>query len=150
MADTSLGGVRVARELDTIIADRGHPAMCVSDNGTEFTSMAMLRWSQERRVDWHYIAPGKPQQNAFVKLHWTPARRMLNETLFTSLTPCPRGAGDLEGRLQHRQATQRPRQSAAGRLRKAQRARDATGRDAALLGGLRAPSRCITRSTRLK
>jgi putative transposase len=39
--------------------------MCVSDNGTEFTSMAILRWSQERRVEWHYIAPGKPQQNAF-------------------------------------------------------------------------------------
>jgi hypothetical protein len=33
--------------------------MCVSDNGTELTSMAILRWSQERRVEWHYIAPGK-------------------------------------------------------------------------------------------
>ena len=55
VADTSLGGVRVARELDTIIADRGRPAMCVSDNGTEFTSMAILRWSQERRVEWHYL-----------------------------------------------------------------------------------------------
>src|SRR6516165_3488625 len=41
--------------------------MCVSDNGTEFTSMAILRWSQERRVEWHYIAPGKPQQNAFAE-----------------------------------------------------------------------------------
>jgi len=67
VADTSLGGVRVARELDTIIADRGCPAMCVSDNGTEFTSMAILCWSQERRVEWHYVAPGKPQQNAFAE-----------------------------------------------------------------------------------
>src|ERR1700690_1594267 len=25
-----------------------------------------LRWSQETNVDWHYIAPGKPTQNAFV------------------------------------------------------------------------------------
>jgi putative transposase len=39
----------------------------VSDNGTELTSMAILRWSQERRVEWHYIAPGKPQQNAFAE-----------------------------------------------------------------------------------
>jgi putative transposase len=58
VADTSLGGVRVARELDAIIAARSCPAMCVSNNGTEFTSMAMLRWAQERRVEWHYIAPG--------------------------------------------------------------------------------------------
>jgi transposase InsO family protein len=27
--------------------------------------MAILRWSQERGLAWHYIAPGKPQQNAF-------------------------------------------------------------------------------------
>jgi putative transposase len=59
--DTSLPGMRVARELSTLIALRGRPAMCVSDNGTELTGMAILRWSQETRVEWHYIAPGKPQ-----------------------------------------------------------------------------------------
>jgi transposase InsO family protein len=66
-ADTSLPGLRVARELDAVIAARGRPAMCVSDNGTELTSTAILRWSQETRIEWHYIAPGKPQQNAFVE-----------------------------------------------------------------------------------
>jgi putative transposase len=60
--DTSLPGRRVARELDALIASRCRPAMCVSDNGTELTGMAILRWSQETRVEWHYIAPGKPQQ----------------------------------------------------------------------------------------
>ena len=60
--------------------------MCVSDNGTELTSMAILRWSQETRVDWHYIAPGKPQQNAFVESFNGRLRdELLNETLFTSL-----------------------------------------------------------------
>src|SRR5215218_10404591 len=54
VADTSLPGLRVARELDAIVAARGQPTMIVSDNGTELTSMAMLRWSQERRVEWHY------------------------------------------------------------------------------------------------
>jgi len=34
VADTSLSGVRVARELDAIIAARGRPRTCVSDNGT--------------------------------------------------------------------------------------------------------------------
>jgi putative transposase len=62
-ADTSLSGLRVGRELDTIIARRGKPSGCVSDNGTELTSMAILRWSQETGVEWHYIAPGKPQQS---------------------------------------------------------------------------------------
>jgi len=41
--------------------------MIVNDNGTEFTSMAILRWSQLTTIEWHYIAPGKPQQNAFVE-----------------------------------------------------------------------------------
>ena len=35
--------------------------------GTELTSMAILRWSQTSGVDWHYIAPGKPTQNAFIE-----------------------------------------------------------------------------------
>ena len=67
VADTSLSGFRVSRELDVAIGNRKRPAMIVSDNGTEFTSMAILRWSQEVQVDWHYIAPGKPQQNAFIR-----------------------------------------------------------------------------------
>jgi putative transposase len=67
VADTSLSGQRVARELDRIIADRGRPTMVVSDNGSEFTSNAILRWAGETRVDWHYIAPGKPIQNAFIE-----------------------------------------------------------------------------------
>ncbi len=36
IADTSLSGSRVARELDAIIARRGRPNTVVSDNGTEF------------------------------------------------------------------------------------------------------------------
>src|SRR5262245_7834132 len=50
--------------------------MCVSDNGTELTGMAILRWSQETRVKWHSIAPGKPQQNPFIeRVQRTAARR---------------------------------------------------------------------------
>ena len=66
-ADTSLSGARVVRELDAIVARRGRPLLCVSDNGTELTSAAVLHWCQERQVGWHYIAPGKPQQNAFAE-----------------------------------------------------------------------------------
>jgi putative transposase len=85
-ADTSLSGLRVARELDALIASRGRPLNIVSDNGPEFTSMAILRWCQESGVEWHYIAPGKPQQNAFVESFNGRLRdELLNETLFSSL-----------------------------------------------------------------
>ena len=78
VADTSLSGAGVARDLDTVIARRGKPRARVSDNSTELTSMAILAWSKATGVAWHHIAPGKPQQNAFVLLridprfHWTP------------------------------------------------------------------------------
>jgi putative transposase len=104
VADTSLSGVRVARELDTVMARRGRPLVCVSDNGTELTSNAILKWSQDRQLEWHYIAPGKPQQNAFVESFNGRLRdECLNETLFTSLARSrPGGAGQMAGRLQPR------------------------------------------------
>ncbi len=67
MADTSISGARVARELDTLVRVYGKPACIVSDNGTEFTSRAILKWAGDNNVDWHYIDPGKPQQNAFIE-----------------------------------------------------------------------------------
>ena len=86
VADTSLSGARVAREFVAIVALRGKPLAVVSDNGTELTSTSILRWSQERQVEWHYIAPGKPTQNAFVESFNGRLRdECLNETLFTSM-----------------------------------------------------------------
>ncbi len=90
MPDTSLPGLRVVRELDAIMASRGRPVMCVSDNGTELTGMAILRRSQETRVEWHHIAPGKPQQNAFIESFNGRLRdELLNEMLFVSLAHAP-------------------------------------------------------------
>ena len=87
VADTSIGGRRVARELDAIIGWRGKPATIVSDNGTELTSNAILESAGQRKVDWHYIAPGKPQQNGFSESFNGKLRdELLNETLFGSLS----------------------------------------------------------------
>ena len=87
MADTSLSGARVTRELDDLIKRRGKPSTVVSDNGTELTSMAVLKWCQETEVDWHYIQPGKPTQNAFAESFNGSFRdECLNETLFSSLS----------------------------------------------------------------
>jgi putative transposase len=57
---------------------------CLSDNGTELTCAAVLGWRQATGVEWQYIAPGKPQQNAFIdSLNGRLHDECLNETLFT-------------------------------------------------------------------
>jgi putative transposase len=91
VVDTSISGRRVARELDRVVELRGRPCMIVSDNGTEFTSNAMLAWASNAGVDWHFIAPGKPMQNAFVESFNGRLRdECLNEHLFRGLSDARR------------------------------------------------------------
>ena len=86
IADFSISGRRVSRELDLLIVVHGKPRTIVSDNGTELTSNAILSWTAATGVDWHYIAPGKPVQNAFIESFNGRLRdELLNETLFTSI-----------------------------------------------------------------
>jgi putative transposase len=86
VVDTSIGGRRLVRELDTLIARHGRPKTIVSDNGTEMTSRAVLEWTNGFGIDWHYIAPGKPQQNGFVESFNGRLRdECLNEEVFASL-----------------------------------------------------------------
>ena len=73
----------MARELTALIERRGEPSMIVSDNGTELTSNAILKWCAEHKVEWHHIAPGKPMQNSFLESSNGRMRdEFLNETLF--------------------------------------------------------------------
>lgn len=86
IVDTSLSGNRVGRELDKIIKIYGKPEAIVSDNGTEFTSNAILKWSMEKQVSWDYIQPGKPYQNGTIESFNGKLRdECLNENLFSSL-----------------------------------------------------------------
>jgi Integrase core domain len=86
VADTSISGKRVARELTMIVGARGKPQMIVSDNGTEFTSNAMLVWAKDHGVNWHYIAPGRPMQNGYIESFNGRMRdELLNESLFIDL-----------------------------------------------------------------
>ena len=86
VADTSLSGLRMARKFSHLITQRGKPKMIVSDNGTELTSNAILKWSDEARVEWHSIVPGKPMQNGFIESFNGRLRDdKLNETLFATL-----------------------------------------------------------------
>jgi transposase InsO family protein len=96
----------VARELDDIIRRRGRrPDTIVSDNGTELTSNAILGWADQTGVGWHYIAPGKPQQNGFIESFNGRLRdELLNETLFKSLPHagrCWRPGGSITTRCAH-------------------------------------------------
>ena len=86
VVDTSIGGARLVRELDGLVAFRGKPATIVSDNGTEMTSRAVLEWTNRAGIEWHYIAPGKPQQNGFVESFNGRLRdECLNEEVSASL-----------------------------------------------------------------
>ena len=86
MADTGILGARVARELDALVRVYGKPTCNVSGNGTAFTIRAILTWAGKKEVDWHYIVPGKPQQNAFIESFNSSQRdELLNEKIFDTL-----------------------------------------------------------------
>lgn len=65
--DTSIPGARVVRVLEHLGQIRELPRTVVLDNGTEFTSKAMLLWSENSGIRLHFIEPGKPSQNAFAE-----------------------------------------------------------------------------------
>src|SRR6202012_3189819 len=68
------------------VRGKGPRAKIVSDNGTEQISTAILAWTDRHAIAWHYIAPGKPQQNGFIESFNGRLRdELLNETLFHSL-----------------------------------------------------------------
>lgn len=86
VADTSLPGARVVRELEALVQKRGAPRVMVSDNGTELTSKAVLQWASARRIEWRYITPGRPSENGFTEsLNGKIRDECLNEHWFESL-----------------------------------------------------------------
>jgi putative transposase len=45
-----VSGIRVARELDRLLAECGKSETIVSDNGIGLTSNAILRWADDHKV----------------------------------------------------------------------------------------------------
>lgn len=89
--ETSLNGQRVSKELEEVIESRGKPERMLRDNGTEFTSMAILSWCQEKGIRWDYIQPGKPYQNGYIESFNGKLRdECLNENLFIRLQEAKR------------------------------------------------------------
>ena len=106
MVDTSISGKRVARELSAVIARRGNPELIVSDHGAEFTSNAMLTWTQAAGIARHFIEPGKPMQNGICEAFNARMRdELLNEILFFGLSharsAAARWVADYNGQRPH-------------------------------------------------
>lgn len=81
----------MARKLDALVRIYGKPACILSDNGTEFTSKAILECANENAVEWPYINPGKPQQNGFIEsFNDSLQDECLNEEIFDSLNDARR------------------------------------------------------------
>ncbi len=84
--DTSLPGVRVVRVLEEVAQPRGYPQAIQVDHGPEFISRVVDQWAFEHGVELHFIAPGKPTQNAYIESFNGKMRdECLNEHWFTSL-----------------------------------------------------------------
>lgn len=67
VADFSISGQRLARELDRLSERRPLLNTVVCDNGPELTSKAMFLRSRQSGVKLHFIQPGKPTRNAIVE-----------------------------------------------------------------------------------
>lgn len=87
VVERSMAGKRVAQELKDLIKSRGKPEEILSDNGTEFTSHAIISWAQEETIKWVYIQPGKPMQNGYIESFNGKLRdECLNENMFETVT----------------------------------------------------------------
>ncbi len=91
--DFSLPAARVIRALDEIAQRRGYPTILRSDNGPEFASLELLKWTAEHTVRLHFITPGKPTENANIEsLNARIRDEFLNEHGFLKQADAPREA----------------------------------------------------------
>ncbi len=89
--DTSLPGARVVQVLDRLVDRRGFPGELVLDNGPEFIGRALDQWAYGHGIHLHFIAPGKPVQNAYIEsFHGRFRDECLNESWFLSLADARR------------------------------------------------------------
>jgi putative transposase len=89
--DTSINGDRVARVRDGLIFMRGCPVVITTDNGPEFTGIALDRWAYRNQVRLDFIKPGKPIQNAFIEsFNGRLRHECLNQHYFVTLLEAKR------------------------------------------------------------
>lgn len=85
-AETSIPAEKVVEKLDAIATFRGYPRVVRTDGGPEFQSRTFALWCAKHGVKHFTIAPGKPQQNAYIEAFNGLARDgFLNENLFATV-----------------------------------------------------------------
>lgn len=83
---SSLNGKDVVNALEEAIREYGAPEEIISDNGTAYTSKAVLDWCEKQKQSWKYTEPGKPYQNGNIESFNGKLRdECLNEHWFLSV-----------------------------------------------------------------
>lgn len=65
--DHRLPASAVVAVLERVVAERGCPAFLRSDNGTEFTALAVYAWLSAHQIQTAFSDPGSPWQNGYVE-----------------------------------------------------------------------------------
>lgn len=84
--DFSISGGRVVRVLEQLCEWHGTPKKIRSDNGPEFQSLAVQAWATANGVEWKFIEPGCPAQNAYIeRFNGTYRTEVLDANCFPTL-----------------------------------------------------------------
>jgi putative transposase len=94
-AQLSFPATRVVRVLDERIDTHGRPAQIRSDNGPEFIAAVTQQWADARGIEWKFIRPGKPAENAYIeRFNGTFRTEVLDQHAFTDLEESQRIADE--------------------------------------------------------